>query len=446
MTNTIVWLSQLQFLASLGFMVLFLLLEMGLAWTLLFFKLADHAATDNVWMQAYRFWVRIYALAAILALAGSIPVLIQLGSLWPGLFDRIGDIAGPLLAAAILTTFIVKSCFMSAMLFGQRSLSNGIHTVVVSLVALGTTLSVFWGAALIGWMQHPVGVDLINEEYVVVDWYSVVFNQFTGWLLLLFAAAAGFVVAFLMLGLIARNASSLPADDSGRQVFRCGAVIGLAAVVLYSVGIVGYGQKVVTYQPAKAAATAAYWYSGRAPQLVLFGWPQVTQSETRASVALNGVGARWLGRNVDGVAQGLDRFSGMHPPVAMTFWSLRISMLIALLMALTSCGAWWCLRRKYVEHGDLPTGWRWWFSGLTWTGWLIGAALLCHVLAGLAPFVVNQTITFTEVVGGAHRNSMIGSILAQLCVFGVLLAGFMQLLRHGVQYGVVPVARRRGRA
>lgn len=444
--NTTVWLSQVQFLVSLGFMSLFLFLELGLAWVLLLFKAANHLTPGNAWMQAYRFWVRIYALAAILVLAAAVPVLLQLGSLWPGLFDRIGDVAGPLLAGAILTVFIVKSCFTGAMLFGQRGLSDRAHTVVVLMVALGTTVAVFWGLALLAWMQTPAGVGFLNGRYFVVDWYKVVFNPSVGWIFLLMVAASGLTVAFMMMGVIARRASSLLADDSALLVFRTGAVAGLLAVLVYGVAITGYGRVVAAHQPAKAAATAAYWHSGTQPNLALVGWPDEQNAETRGLLAWSHAGGKWLGRDDAGQLLGLDHFSGMHPPVALTFWSFRLSLAVALVMVAAGCGALWCMRRKYVEHGDMPASWRHFFSSLTFLGWVAGAALLCHVLAGLMPFVINQTVTFLEVAGSNKPAHLVAGIAGHLVVYVALLAGFLHLLRHGAQYGVVPVARRRGRA
>ncbi|WP_397474000.1 cytochrome ubiquinol oxidase subunit I [Pusillimonas sp.] len=444
--NTTVWLSQVQFLTSLGFLLLFLLLELGLAWVLLLFKAANHLAQDNTWVLAYRFWVRVYALAAILALAAAVPVLIQIGSLWPGLLDRIGDVAGPLLAGAILTTFIVKSCFMGAMLFGQRGLSDAAHTAVVLMVALGTSLAVFWAVALLSWMQTPAGVGFLNGKYFVINWYEVVLNPSVGWIFLLLVAASGLTVAFVMLGVIARRASSLPADGSAVHVFRTGAVIGLAAVLVYAVAITGYGKMVADHQPAKAAATAAYWHGGSQPDLALFGWPDERRAQTSGLIAWSHAGGKWLGRDETGRLLGLDHFSGMHPPVALTFWSFRLTLAVALAMVAAACGALWCMRRKYIEHGDMPPAWRIFFSSLTFLGWVAGVAVLCHVLAGLAPFVVNHTVTFLEVVGSTAPVHLLIGIVAHLMVYVLLMAGFIHLLRHGVQYGVVPVARRRGRA
>ena len=75
MTHSALSLSHAQFFLSLGFMLLFLALELGLAWVLLYFKLRTFGSNATAWMGAYRFWVRLFALAFILSFAASMPVL-----------------------------------------------------------------------------------------------------------------------------------------------------------------------------------------------------------------------------------------------------------------------------------------------------------------------------------------------------------------------------------
>src|SRR5690606_7403971 len=111
---------------------------------LAYFRVRSLLASPAPYIGAYRFWVRIFALAFILSFAASLPVLIQLGSLWPGLMGKIGDVAGPLLAAGILSVFVFKSCFLGAMLFGERRLVPKVHALVVCMVALGATIMAFW--------------------------------------------------------------------------------------------------------------------------------------------------------------------------------------------------------------------------------------------------------------------------------------------------------------
>src|SRR3546814_6945004 len=139
--------------SCLGFMLRLLVIELGLAWVLLYFKWRSLGPDQAAWTAAYRFWVRVFALAFILSFAASLPVLIQFGSLWPKLMGKIGNIAGPLLAAGILSAFIFKSCFLGAMLFGQRHLSEKAHGLIVFMVALGVTVSSFWMVALLSWMR-----------------------------------------------------------------------------------------------------------------------------------------------------------------------------------------------------------------------------------------------------------------------------------------------------
>src|SRR3546814_13277197 len=92
MTYSTLWLTQIQFFSSLGFMLLFLVIELGLAWVLLYFKWRSLGPDHAAWTAAYRFWVRVFALAFILRFAASLPVLIQFGSLLPTPMGKIGKI------------------------------------------------------------------------------------------------------------------------------------------------------------------------------------------------------------------------------------------------------------------------------------------------------------------------------------------------------------------
>src|SRR5690606_19089782 len=156
--------------SSLGFMLLFLTIELGLAWVLLYFKLRWRGPDHAAWTAAYRFWVRVFALAFVLSFASCLPVLIQFGSLWPALMEKIGNIARPLLAAGVCCPFVWRACFLGAMLVGQRYLSAKAHTLVVFMVAVGVAVSAFWLLALLSWMHTPAGARFIDGQYQVLDW------------------------------------------------------------------------------------------------------------------------------------------------------------------------------------------------------------------------------------------------------------------------------------
>jgi cytochrome d ubiquinol oxidase subunit I len=446
MMNSTSWLSQIQFFLSLSFMSLFLVIELGLAWVLLYFKVRSHGAGHARWTAAYRFWVRVFALALVLTLASSMPVLIQFGSLWPSLMDRIGEVAGPLLAVSILTTFIFKSCFLGAMLFGQRRLPERTHTMMVLMVAFGATLSALWLIVLQSWMQTPAGVSLVDGQYRVTDWLGVMFNPSFGWSAGLLTATGVLTAAFLMLGVTARQSFRRSLDESERLVFKTGLVMAMAGVVVLALAAAGMGRVVAQHQPAKAAATAAYWHSGSAPDLALFGWPDAGGQRNRAALELPGAARSWLGRDDKGQLRGLDEFSGMSPPVAFTFWSFRVMVIMSVLMGLLSWLTFFRLRKKHFDPAALPVAWRRVWVAMTFSGWVVCVSGLGHILFGLYPYAVNSTITISEISGATRPNMLLGSIAAYCVVYGLFLVGFLQLLKHIASYGVVPIARRRGRA
>lgn len=446
MTYSTLWLSQIQFFASLGFMLMFLVIELGLAWVLLYFKLRAFGRDHAAWTAAYRFWVRVFALAFVLSFAACMPVLIQLGGLWPTLMEKIGDVAGPLLAAGILSTFIFKSCFLGAMLFGQRHLSERLHALVVFMVAAGVTASSFWMLALLSWMHVPTGARILDDRYWVIDWAQIIFNPALPWYAGLFVLTSLLAVAFLMLGIIALQTLRRPVDDSGRLVFKTAVWLAGVSIVLQAVLAAGAGGMTARYQPAKAAAVSGYWHSGGSPRVALFDSSGEEERAGHKSPFWRDASGYWLARDKNGGFRGLDQFAGMAPPVAVTFWSYRLAVLTGLLMLFVAMITLLRGRRRDYDPGALSRGWRRALIAMSFSGWsmLLGGA--AYVFFGSFPYVVTGTITVSEVTGDTAFDIVLVGCLAYLCFYMLFLAGFFQMLRHIVRYGVVPVARHRGRA
>jgi hypothetical protein len=61
---------------------------------LLFFKLRFNATNDTKWMQAYGFWVKVFALTFALGVVSGITMSFQFGTNWPGFMETVGNIAG----------------------------------------------------------------------------------------------------------------------------------------------------------------------------------------------------------------------------------------------------------------------------------------------------------------------------------------------------------------
>lgn len=446
MTHSTLWLAQIQFFSALGFMLLFLALEFGLAWVLLYFRIRATGPNSAGWVDAYRFWVRVFALAFILSFAAGLPVLIQFGSLWPGLMGKIGDVAGPLLAAAMLSMFVFKSCFLGAMLFGMRRLSARVHTIVVAMVAVGVSLSAFFILALISWTHTPAGATLVGGHYLVINVVQALFNPALPWYAGLFVSVSMLAVVFLMLSVVAGQAHRNQGVKQYQHVVKTALAVGLVGIIVHAIAVAGTVQLATQYQPAKAAAVAGYWHSDSTPDLLIAGWPDAETADNRFAWVWNGKGAAWLAPDGTGGWRGLDEFSGMAPPVALTFWSFRLAVITAFLMSLALGITALSLRRLNYDPGALPVPWRMALRVMGASGGVLMLATLAHVQLGIFPYAVYGTVTLSEVVATIPFLTLLGTNILYGACYLLLLIGFVQLLGYIARYGVIPVGRRRGRA
>ena len=153
-------LARLQFAANITFHILFPTISIALAWVLVFFRQRFARTGDGKWMEAYRLWVKIFALTFALGVVSGITMSFQFGTNWPGFMNTVGNIAGPLLAYEVLTAFFLEATFLGIMLFGTGRVSERVHVLATWLVAIGTSLSAFWILSLNSWMQTPAGFEM----------------------------------------------------------------------------------------------------------------------------------------------------------------------------------------------------------------------------------------------------------------------------------------------
>ncbi len=159
-------LARLQFAANISFHILFPSISIALAWVLLFFKWRFARTRNQLWLDAYRLWVKIFALTFALGVVSGVTMSFQFGTNWPGFMETVGNVAGPLLAYEVLTAFFLEATFLAVMLFGIGKVSDRMHTLATVLVAVGTSMSAFWILVLNSWMQTPAGHVLVDGRIV----------------------------------------------------------------------------------------------------------------------------------------------------------------------------------------------------------------------------------------------------------------------------------------
>src|SRR5919107_5401444 len=128
-------LARIQFGLNIGFHILFPTITIGLAWIVAWFRIRYEQTRDEAWLRTYKLWVKVFALTFAMGVVSGITMSFQFGTNWPGYMNRIGNIAGPLLAYEVLTAFFLEAGFLGVMLFGHGKVSERVHLMATFLVA-----------------------------------------------------------------------------------------------------------------------------------------------------------------------------------------------------------------------------------------------------------------------------------------------------------------------
>ncbi len=416
-----VMLARIQFGANISFHILFPTITIALGWVLLYFKLAYNRTGDIKWMDAYHFWVKVFALSFAMGVVSGITMSFQFGTNWPGFMERVGNIAGPLLAYEVLTAFFLEAVFIGIMLFGFSRVSNWVHTLATVLVACGTTLSAFWILVLNSWMHTPVGFEMRDGVAHATDWFAIIFNPSMPYRLAHMLIASGLTAAFLIAGISAFRWLRNDRVPAVRAALRTGVTV--AAVLIPVQILVGdmHGLNTLEHQPQKVAAMEANWETGPNVPLVLFALPDEEARENRFEVAIPNGASLILKHDPDGVVPGLNDFEGEHPPVAPVFWSFRLMVGIGVLMLVVSWATAWMLWRR----GDLSVWSARVLVAMSFSGWVATLAGWYVTEIGRQPWLVSGVLTTAE-AASAVPAPMIGATLAMyLAIYAVLITAYI---------------------
>jgi cytochrome d ubiquinol oxidase subunit I len=436
-------LSRIQFAANISFHILFPTITIALGWMLLGMKLAFRRTGDEAWMQAYAFWVKVFALSFAMGVVSGITMSFQFGTNWPGFMERVGNIAGPLLAYEVLTAFFLEAVFLGIMLFGFRRVPDWAHTGATFLVAAGTTLSAFWILALNSWMHTPAGFEMRDGVAHATDWMQVVFNPSFPYRLAHMLLASGLTVAFLMAGLSAwrwlRGDRSAPV----RLVLRAGILTAAALIPLQILAGDLHGLNTLEHQPAKVAAMEGNWETGKGVPLILFALPDEESRSNAYEIAIPYGASLILTHKLEGEVPGLNAYAGEHPPVKPVFFGFRVMVGIGLLMLAASwAGAW------FMRWGRGPQALPAWhlrlLVAMTFAGWVATLAGWYVTEIGRQPWLVTGVLSTADAVADVPAPMVLSTLLLYLATYLLLLAAYVGVLFYLAGKDASPVPADKG--
>ena len=417
-------LARIQFAANITFHILFPTITIALGWVLLYFKLRFNSSGDERWMQAYGFWVKVFALSFALGVVSGVTMSFQFGTNWPGFMETIGNIAGPLLAYEVLTAFFLEATFLGIMLFGRSRVSNGVHTLATVLVAVGTTFSAFWILVLNSWMHTPAGFEMIDGRAYATDWLAIIFNPSFPYRLVHMLLASGLTVAFLIAGLSAYRWLRGDRGKINRMALKTGA--WLAALLIPVQIFVGdlHGLNTFEHQPAKIAAIEGVWEDTHGAPLLLFALPDEETRSNRLEIGIPRLASLILTHDPDGLIPGLDRHGDDIPPVAPLFWGFRIMVGTGLLMFAVSWFAVWSLRRGRELKPWLARV----LVGMTFSGWVATVAGWYVTEIGRQPWLVYGVLSTADAVSSVPATTVATSAFLYISLYVALILAYISVL------------------
>jgi cytochrome d ubiquinol oxidase subunit I len=427
-------LARMQFAANITFHILFPTITIALGWLLLFFRWRYLRTAEplgkQAWLNAYRFWTKVFALSFALGVVSGVTMSFQFGTNWPGFMERAGNVAGPLLGYEVLTAFFLEAGFLGIMLFGHGKVSERVHLLATFFVAFGTTLSAFWILALNSWMQTPAGHEIVNGEFHVRSWAEVIFNPSFPYRFVHMLLASALTCAFLLAGLSAWQLLKGAAPNSAPRVLRVGLTVAAALIPLQI--FVGdlHGLNTLEHQPQKIAAMEGVWETERGAPLLLFAIPDDAQRTNHFEIGIPKLASFILKHDVDAEIRGLNEFRDAHPPVLPVFWAFRVMVGMGVLMLVSAWAGWFVARRAGWRAEALPRRLLWLLAGMTFSGWVATVAGWYVTEIGRQPFLVFGALRTAEVASQVAAPLIALTLALYVTVYLALMLAYVGVLKY----------------
>ncbi len=430
---------------------------------------AWHRTGNPRWKRMTKFWGRIYLANFALGVATGLVQEFQFGLSWSEYSRFVGDVFGSLLAMEALLAFFVESTFLGLWIFGADRLPRRVHLATIWLAVGASILSAYFIIAANSWMQHPVGVTVVDGRPRLDDIGAVLTNN-TAIAAFSHAIAGSLVVAgSLAVAVGVYHLLRRSSDEAvWRSSVRIGGIVSIAAFAALLVSGDVQGKLMYQQQPLKMSAAEALCETSAPAPLSVFaigklggecddvtswtvpgllsflahgdfssevpGVKQV-QQEYEQSYGATYPDSPWLGPLAGAPIE-------YEPMLEVTYWGFRLMIAGGALSALVAAWALWATRR-----GRRPSRWLG-FAGLAaLVAPLAGnAAGWIFTEMGRQPFVVvpnpdvplDQRVWFftaQAVSPGLSMAEVLTSLIALTAVYGVLAAIEVWLILRFVRGG-----------
>ena len=255
-------LARVQFALTAGTHFLFVALTLGLATLVAVTQTRATVSGGAVHARMVRFWGQLYVVNYAVGIVTGLVMEFQFGLNWSGLSRVSGSVFGAPLALETIVAFFVESTFLGLWIFGWDRLNRWVHLGLIWVVTLTAYLSAYFVLVANGWLQRPVGFEVVDGTARLTDAGALLANP-TAVLAFLHVLSGGLLTAgFFVAGVSGFHLLRRTAEV---EFFRRSMRVGLVTVIVSVVPVVMFGGMQFPYvQPTKgggedaAAAVAGF--------------------------------------------------------------------------------------------------------------------------------------------------------------------------------------------
>lgn len=248
-------LSRIQFAFTIAFHFIFVPLTVGLILMILVFEIRYYFKGDERFRKLSNYFSDIFLINYAFGIVTGIAMTVQFGTNWSQYSIAMGDVFGSPLILEAVVAFFLESTFNGIWLFRRNRLSKGLRLLVVSMIALGTTLSAVWIITANGFMQNPVGAvwDPSKGVMVLEDFAKIVFNPYAWYMMVHNHLSAIILSGFVVLAISSWHI--LKGKEKDKELFKISAKYAAWILLIASILIPITGNAYIAFlndvQPAK---------------------------------------------------------------------------------------------------------------------------------------------------------------------------------------------------
>jgi cytochrome d ubiquinol oxidase subunit I len=430
-------LSRWQFGLTTVYHFLFVPLTLGLSWFVAYMQTRYYQTQDETWRKMSKFWGKLFLINFAIGVVTGIVQEFQFGMNWSQYSRFVGDIFGAPLAVEALLAFFLESTFLGVWIFGEGKVPAKVHLAAIWLAAIGSNLSALWILLANGWMQHPVGYEMVNGRPMLNDFFALVSNP-KGWLFFWHTISAGLVTAgFLVLGISAYHIIRKQNVDLFKSSFVIGALVSLVASV--SLFFAGHtmGQFMYENQPMKFASVEAHWETSAPAEFSILTIGDLSGKKEVWSIRMPAVLSFLACNNFTCEVKGVNDIQKEYeatygagtdyiPLMVVTYWTFRFMMTIGFFMIAASAFFLYMGMRGNLENA------KW----MKWVVWVITLPYIANASGwiltemGRQPWIVQGLLKVQDASSpNLTTLDLWISLVGYVAVYGTLAGAMFYLMK-----------------